>query len=236
MARSSDFAHFPHLTKDEFAEVCHLFDRRYTQATLGPLRRRWQLRVVSALAMAFAFDGGPSTYVQIIRPLEADLDHGGLSLDLDKFSFRDEALEMNDQAMAEAEDADEAAIAKDPLSATDIGRVVYEIHLHPTYQMPCLWFTLQSLPASEPAFDIDTVFRRLVPDQFKDAMRGAGPIGGISGDHHPVTGLPSFFIHPCLLGDAMAGFDCSKDDYLMTWLGLVGGCVGLWVPKEMAMG
>jgi ubiquitin-like-conjugating enzyme ATG10 len=48
--------------------------------------------------------------------------------------------------------------------------------------MPCLWFTLQSLPASEPAFDIDTVFRRLVPDQFKDAMRGAGPIGGISGD------------------------------------------------------
>lgn len=111
MARSSDFAHFPHLTKDEFAEVCHLFDRRYTQATLGPLRRRWQLRVVSALAMAFDFDSGPSTYVQIIRPLEADLDHGGLSLDLDKFSFRDEALEMNDQAMAEAEDADEVGRA-----------------------------------------------------------------------------------------------------------------------------
>ena len=53
--------------------------------------------------------------------------------------------------------------------------------------------------------------------------------------HHPVTGVPSFFVHPCLLGDAMSKFDCSKDNYLMVWLGLVGGCVGLWVPKEMAM-
>lgn len=32
----------------------------------------------------------------------------------------------------------------------------------------------------------------------------------------------------------MAGFDCSKEDYLMVWLGLVGGSVGLWVPREMA--
>lgn len=59
---------------------------------------------------------------------------------------------------------------------------MYEIHHHPTYQMPCLWFTLHGLPADEPAFNIDTVFRRLVPDQFKDALRSGGPIGGISGD------------------------------------------------------
>lgn len=53
--------------------------------------------------------------------------------------------------------------------------------------------------------------------------------------HHPITGVPSFFVHPCLLGDAMSKFECCKDNYLMVWLGLVGGCVGLWVPKEMAM-
>lgn len=34
----------------------------------------------------------------------------------------------------------------------------------------------------------------------------------------------------------MARFNCSKEDYLTVWLGLVGGCVGLWVPKEMAIG
>lgn len=63
-----------------------------------------------------------------------------------------------------------------------VGHVTYEIHLHPTYQAPCLWFSLRDLPADEPAFSIDTVFRRLVPDQFKDGLRSAGPIGGISAD------------------------------------------------------
>lgn len=166
----------------------------------------------------------------------------------------------------------------------------YEVHLHPTYRAPCLWFTLHNLPPNEPALDIETVFRRLVPDQFKEALRSPSGIGGISADvsdwiivclpvcpteclrcvlcnelmrgshayaytmrvlfclylrkkkrltwqlqHHPVTGVPSFFVHPCMLGDAMAHFDCPKEDYLMVWLGLVGGPVGLWVPQEIAM-
>lgn len=34
----------------------------------------------------------------------------------------------------------------------------------------------------EPAFNIDTVFRRLVPDQYKDGLRKVGGIGGISAD------------------------------------------------------
>lgn len=38
-----------------------------------------------------------------------------------------------------------------------------------------------------------------------------------------------------MVGDAMAGFDCDAENYLSVWLGLVGGCVGLWMPKEMAM-
>jgi ubiquitin-like-conjugating enzyme ATG10 len=53
--------------------------------------------------------------------------------------------------------------------------------------------------------------------------------------NNPITGAPSFFVHPCLLGEAMSSFDSSKENYLMTWLGLVGGCVGLWVPKEIAL-
>lgn len=64
----------------------------------------------------------------------------------------------------------------------DFGRVTYEIHLHPTYQAPCLWFRLDGLPVDEVAFNIDTVFRRLVPDQYKDSLRKVGNIGGISAD------------------------------------------------------
>jgi ubiquitin-like-conjugating enzyme ATG10 len=32
----------------------------------------------------------------------------------------------------------------------------------------------------------------------------------------------------------MESFDCSIRDFLMVWIGIVGGCVGLWVPLEMA--
>lgn len=54
--------------------------------------------------------------------------------------------------------------------------------MHPTYQVPCLWFRLSGLPAHEQPFNIDTVFRRLVPDQYKDGLRAAGVTGGISFD------------------------------------------------------
>ncbi|KAL0939328.1 autophagy-related protein [Colletotrichum truncatum] len=228
------FKEFPFLDSEEFAEVCHHFDSQYCRATLGPLRQRWKLRLCTALDTSFATGVEYTTYLQVTRPLEATLDYGDLSSCLDKFTFREgEDIGLDDEAMVDAEESDEAALSKPRVP--DAGHVVYEVHLHPTYRMPCLWFTLHGLPSDEPAFNLDTVFRRLVPDQFKDALRKTGGIGGISGDHHPVTGLPSFFIHPCLLGDAMSGFDCSKEQYMMLWLGLVGGCVGLWVPKEMAI-
>lgn len=78
----------------------------------------------------------------------------------------------------------------------DFGYVTYEIHLHPTYQAPCLWFTLHGLPVDEPAFNIDTVFRRLVPDQYKDGLRKIGGIGGISADVSDVFAADELIIGP----------------------------------------
>ena len=75
-------------------------------------------------------------------------------------------------------------------SHPDIGYVTYEIHLHPTYRLPCLWFSLHNLPDDEVAFNIDTVFRRLVPDAYKSGLRrGIGGIGGISADVSNVVSL-----------------------------------------------
>jgi ubiquitin-like-conjugating enzyme ATG10 len=59
--------------------------------------------------------------------------------------------------------------------------VIYQIHLHPTYSVPTLWFTLYDLPMGEPAFDLDSVYRYLVPDEFKSRLRAAGIMGGLSG-------------------------------------------------------
>ena len=130
--------------------------------------------------------------------------------------------------------------------------VTYEIHLHPTYSMPTLWFTLHDLPMGEPTFDLDSVYRYLVPEEYKTRLRAAGINGGISAavsilssylfivnrtyQPHPITDVPAFFIHPCQTKEAMEGFHCPIDDYLMVWVGLVGGCVGLWIPSEMAQG
>ncbi|KAG6020220.1 E2-like conjugating enzyme atg10 [Claviceps citrina] len=238
MQRASTMAilkDYPFLSPEEFAEACHHLDSRYCRATLGPLRRRWKLRVRTALDTSFSVDGGYSTYVQIIRtPLETRDD---LDLDLTKFSISgpqvEDSVPPEDGEMVDAEESDKAAIVT--ISSHDTAFVAYEIHLHPTYRVPCLWFSIHGLPKDEPALHIDTAFRRLVPDEYKEGLRGMGGIGGISADHHPLTGLPSFFVHPCLLGDAMSNFSCNSKNYLMVWLGLVGGCVGLWVPKEMAI-
>ncbi|KAM0427551.1 hypothetical protein ACHAPT_007511 [Fusarium lateritium] len=177
-------ANFPSLSPDEFTEACHHLERRYCHATLGPERARWKLKVCSALCTDFSFEGGYTTYIQIRRPLQTDLDHGDLSLDLESFSFADESshdVPGGDRDMMDAEEADEAAIVK-PQSRPDVGLVEYEIHLHPTYRVPCLWFTLHHLPPDEPAFNIDTVFRRLVPDEYKAGLRALGQVGGISAD------------------------------------------------------
>lgn len=112
--------------------------------------------------------------------------------------------------------------------------VIYEIHLHPTYRTPVLWFSLHDLPPCDSPFDIEVVYRYLVPDQFKGQLRSIGVMGGISAGNHPVTDLPAFFVHPCTTKEAMEQFTCSLKDYLTVWLGTVGSSVGLWLPSAMA--
>ncbi|KAL6886517.1 hypothetical protein HDV57DRAFT_391839 [Trichoderma longibrachiatum] len=231
-----DIKDFPFLSPEEFSEICHHFDSQYCRATLGPMRKKWKLRVCTSLDLTYSTSSGYTTYIQIIRPLEETVDPDDISLDLGGFSISDNAdnrFFQGDNDMVDAEEADAKLVQQK--ETPGFGYVAYEVHLHPTYRVPCLWFSLHDLPSEEPAFNIDTVFRRLVPDSYKDGLRrGVGGIGGISADHHPITGVPSFFLHPCLLGDAISNFNCSRENYLMIWFGLVGGCVGLWVPKEMA--
>lgn len=100
--KSSEFKNYPFLTPEEFAEACHQLDRKYIQAELGPLRRQWKLRVNTALIMAFTPAAEYSTYIQIIRPLEVDLDDGNLSAALDKLSF--DATHDTETASMEADE------------------------------------------------------------------------------------------------------------------------------------
>lgn len=106
--RSAEFRNYPQLSAEEFGEVCHQLDRRYSQATLGPVRRRWKLRVCRALDLSFTASAEYATFVQIIRPLDGELDDGDLSACLDKFSLAedDHMTNSEDHDTLEAEESD----------------------------------------------------------------------------------------------------------------------------------
>jgi ubiquitin-like-conjugating enzyme ATG10 len=55
--------------------------------------------------------------------------------------------------------------------------------------MPTLWFTLHDLPMGEPAFDLDSVYRYIVPPEYKSRLRAAGMTGGISAAVSPLMSL-----------------------------------------------
>ncbi|KAK3300350.1 uncharacterized protein B0H64DRAFT_448554 [Chaetomium fimeti] len=191
MQKDHGYVFYPYLADQEFVEVCHHFDRRYRQAKLGETRRRWKVDVLSAVDAQTIFAYGPEryTWLQITRPLEKP-DDGDLSSCLDGFSFNEPqaSQEMDveaDSEMLSMEEADQAVITRSsPPNGSEAGQygyVRYEAHLHPTFRTPCLWFSLYGLPADEDPFSIDTVFRRLVPDEFKAGLRTSiGTVDGIS--------------------------------------------------------
>ncbi|KAL2065032.1 hypothetical protein VTL71DRAFT_4172 [Oculimacula yallundae] len=241
MAHQEDYQHWPFLNQEEFELVCAFFDQKYIRAELGPTRKIFKIR-----SRRVATTG--NSYIEILRLLQLPEDGDELSKALGMlggggFSGGDDEKNDADMMMDSVdEDMDQEALRS--VSSTNQlppysqyshqPYVTYEIHLHATYKMPTLWFTLHDLPMGDPTFDLDSVYRYLVPTQFKSELRAAGVTGGISAAPHPITDVPAFFIHPCQTKEAMENFDCSMKDYLMVWLGLVGGCVGLWVPPEMA--
>jgi len=113
--KSAEFDNYPFLSAEEFSEVCHFLDRRYRQATLGPIRRQWRLNLRTALDTTSAFGAEYTTYIQITRPLDGDIDDGDLSLDLGNFSLGTEAvtedLTPQEAEMMEAEEADEVRVS-----------------------------------------------------------------------------------------------------------------------------
>ena len=50
--------------------------------------------------------------------------------------------------------------------------------------------------------------------------------------------VPAYFVHPCNTAEALQSLeknDVKPAEYLMLWLGLVGGSVQLFVPPSLAI-
>ncbi|KAA8576581.1 hypothetical protein EYC84_006682 [Monilinia fructicola] len=201
------------------------------KAELGAARKNLKLRMGRTATTG-------SCYVEVIRLLHPPQDDDDLLLALSNLSSGYTPVSAPSQEVDMMdEDGDDEALCLNKSSTTNGDTlpqyslyshqpyVSYEIHLHPTYRMPTLWFTLHDLPMGEPTFDINSVYRHLVPEEYKSQLRAIGVMGGISAAPHPITDVPAFFIHPCQTKEAMENFDCPANEYLMLWLGLVGGCV-----------
>ncbi|KAE9381395.1 hypothetical protein N431DRAFT_476228 [Stipitochalara longipes BDJ] len=239
-----EYRQWPFLNQEEFELACAFFDQRYVRASLGPTRQIFKIRSRRTLTTG-------ESYIEILRLLQLPEDDNELSLALANLGTGDDSKLGNDVEMdTTEEDADNEALRPNQTTSAANSTnnneppryslyshqpyVTYEIHLHPSYSMPTLWFTLHDLPMGESSFNIDAVYRYLVPQEYKNRLRTAGVMGGISAAPHPITDLPAFFIHPCQTKEAMESLYCPMKDYLMVWIGLVGGCVELWIPPEMA--
>ncbi|KGO76653.1 Autophagy-related protein 3 [Penicillium italicum] len=114
-------------------------------------------------------------------------------------------------------------------------QIDYDILLSPTYQVPVLYFGLRW--HNHGPLGLDEVYQYVVPERYRQELKCVGVMGGISMGYHPDSGAPAFFVHPCNTADAMANIadaqSVTPGSYLLIWLGLVGHCVNLHVPREL---
>jgi ubiquitin-like-conjugating enzyme ATG10 len=156
---------------------------------------------------------------------------------------------MEDEAAIEDDDPEALVV---PMAKHEHMRVVQcDIAYSPSYQVPVLYLTFaeRSTNRNVPLPPPDEVYKVLVPDEFKSAMRSVGVMGALSMAEHPISGTPAYFVHPCRTQEVMPPLllllqnaDPNKPDadprkaiyYLMLWFGVIGASVGLSVPISVA--
>ncbi|KAJ9492221.1 hypothetical protein VN97_g975 [Penicillium thymicola] len=114
-------------------------------------------------------------------------------------------------------------------------QIDYDILLSPIYQVPILYFGLRW--HNHGPLGLEEVYQYVVPERYRQELKSVGVMGGISMGYHPDSGAPAFFVHPCNTANAMANIadaqSVTPGSYLLIWLGLVGHCVNLHVPREL---
>lgn len=176
-------------------------------------------------------------YLRIVKPFrlftEEDDETKGTSLDQDEDEIMEEDQELLEESTRQHYDL----------------LINYDIVYSPTYQVPVLYITFQQPPGASitdprtvTPTSVDQVHELLVPASAQAQIKDVGVMGALSMTDHPVTGTPAYFVHPCrtaeVMGDLFGSADNGASDdwnmYLLIWIGLVGGSVGLDVPAELA--
>ncbi|KAF2168828.1 hypothetical protein M409DRAFT_20844 [Zasmidium cellare ATCC 36951] len=132
------------------------------------------------------------------------------------------------------EDDEEALVDKTPRELL----VVYDIVHSQSYQVPVLYFNFKNT-SSGGKRSIEEIYQMLVPNAHGTSMQAVGQLGAITLTEHPITGIPSYFVHPCrtreALEPALQGKTVKPAEYVMLWLGTIGSSVGLDISLPLAM-
>lgn len=157
-------------------------------------------------------------YLRIAKELQEDAEHdAGLQVDSE-----DEVEEDDDEVLST------------PRNVPAL--IHYDILLSPVYQVPVLYFSISDPQHRYPP-TMTTLYKHLIPSQFKAQAENAGIMGGVTINDHPATNRPVFFIHPCQTAEVMEASVGNRavtaEEYLLIWIGALGGCVGLNVPLSL---
>jgi ubiquitin-like-conjugating enzyme ATG10 len=201
---------FPHLTSKEFERACSDLRQRYHKHCNG--QDDWQ-----SVELVHSFD---TTYLSITEVLPTDLT---CSVGSSEHAPEQDELEEDDEE------------ALDTLRATP-AVLYYDVILSPVYSVPVLYFSISDPQHRYPP-TMDVLYKYLIPPEFKAQAEKAGLLGGVTINDHPITGRPVFFIHPCQTAEVMEASvgkrNVAPEEYLITWIGALGKCVGLDVPLAL---
>ncbi|KAI8935763.1 hypothetical protein NX059_007283 [Plenodomus lindquistii] len=202
---------FPHLTTAEFDEACLALQHRFQDR--GSTQDSWtSVEIINQHG---------TQYLRITKPLNINPNHA-------------ESVEDQTDELDEVEDIDEQCLPVLLPSAI----VNFDIIVSPTYLVPTLYIHISD-PMHRFPPTMNTLHSHLVPPEYRSQTDSVGVMGGVTIGDHPVTGRPVFFIHPCQtagLMDEVAGKrkgGVTAEEYLLMWIGALGGCVGLNVPMGL---
>ncbi|OCK95381.1 uncharacterized protein K441DRAFT_557173 [Cenococcum geophilum 1.58] len=208
-------ASFPLISALEFESACRKISERYQAG--GHLQSDWE-----HVRLAQGYEES-TVYLSITRTIQGA---GG----------KPESPVKDNGELEAFEEIDEEALQL-RVPANHGLMVEYDIVLSPTYQVPVLYFRIRDAGCALPP-SIDTLYRYVIPKQFKSQVESFGIIGGITMTEHPVTNLPVFFVHPCNTAAALEasfhGREITSEQYMQLWIGTVGWHVGLRVPIAIA--
>lgn len=208
-------ASFPLISVLEFESACRKISERYQAG--GHLQSDWE-----HVRLAQGYEES-TVYLSITRTIQGA--GGKLESPVEDDGELEAFKEIDEEALQLRVPANHGLM------------VEYDIVLSPTYQVPVLYFRIRDAGCALPP-SIDTLYRYVIPEQFKSQVESFGIIGGITMTEHPVTNLPVFFVHPCNTAAALEasfhGREITSEQYMQLWIGTVGWHVGLRVPIAIA--